>query len=529
MLGVVRIYGRKVQYLMDDCRETRERISLAFRPGMVDLPDDQKRASRNAITFESAPIDTMDIFDWSFVPPPPSGEKGLHTAPLTQTNLRSKEYGAFNFGRPRQPSIYGDQSSRQGSHDTSLLETQDFQPMDLGLGLDDFDMSIEVGRDAASERRSRSKSLQPMRLSEGPGPEADGAWDESFEPMDLGLGDLPELEMDTERRRRETSALTTPPPPDELEREQEVSQRVAKRIAAGQAQGQSKPKRVRIVHADEELELRDSEFQNPNDEDCDIIGIERFIPANPEASRLRDIMDDPASHFLPTFKSGSDMLIYSGPRDLAPELTELFSFSSNVLRRVRDEPPAPAPSAPPAKRQRTEPAPIPTRIPAPVPEDLEVEVGRRESRAPSEIPLDLGLDFGDSFGGDMTMDTIDNREREPSLALSLKSLPPLIQGNTLSIFDKRTESQLASSQVPQTQTQEEDKTSMAMGVLRRELEAVEDTVKFDKLAKGASKRSATAFFFELLVLGTRDVVKLKQDGAFGPIEVSGKQKLFAQC
>jgi cohesin complex subunit SCC1 len=28
MLGVTRIYSRKVQYLLDDCKETRERIAL---------------------------------------------------------------------------------------------------------------------------------------------------------------------------------------------------------------------------------------------------------------------------------------------------------------------------------------------------------------------------------------------------------------------------------------------------------------------------------------------------------------------
>lgn len=28
MLGVTRIYSRKVQYLLDDCKETKDRISL---------------------------------------------------------------------------------------------------------------------------------------------------------------------------------------------------------------------------------------------------------------------------------------------------------------------------------------------------------------------------------------------------------------------------------------------------------------------------------------------------------------------
>lgn len=528
MLGVVRIYGRKVQYLVDDCRDARERISMAFRPGMVDLPEDQKRASRNAITFESTDMDTMDVFDWSFVPPTTETTRGLHTAPLTQTNLRSKEYGAFNFGRARQSSIYGEHSSRQGSHDTSShLDSQDFQPIDLGLGLDDFDVSMEVGRDAASEReRSRSKSVNPMRLSEAP--EDQPAWDDSFEPIDLGLNDLPELEVDVEeqRVRRDTSVVATPPPVESAE--VDVTPRTAKRIATTQAG--NKPKRVRLVHADEELELHDSEFPNPNAEDCDIIDEERFIPINPEASRLRDIMDDPASHFLPTIKVGSDTLIFSGPTGLAPELTELFSFSSNVLRRSRDEP-EPERAPPAAKRQRIQPA---------VSEEVEMEVGRLQSAVPSEVPMDLNLDFGDNmdFGGDMTLD-MGEPMREPSIPLSrATSAAPVASGESpISIFDTRTRNAAGDleSQATQRAGDDEDtggfsKTSaMAMGVLRREIEAIEshDKVSFDKLARGASKRAATTFFFELLVLGTRDAVTLSQEKAFGPIEVQGKQRLWA--
>jgi cohesin complex subunit SCC1 len=69
-----------------------------------------------------------------------------------------------------------------------------------------------------------------------------------------------------------------------------------------------------------------------------------------------------------------------------------------------------------------------------------------------------------------------------------------------------------------------------MGVLRRELDAIEaedKRVSFTKLAQGASKRAASAMFFELLVLGTRDAVTLKQDKAFGGIEVAPKQRLYA--
>jgi len=49
LLGVVRIYSRKVKYLMHDCTEALVKIKLAFRPGVVDLPEDQIEAAPGAI------------------------------------------------------------------------------------------------------------------------------------------------------------------------------------------------------------------------------------------------------------------------------------------------------------------------------------------------------------------------------------------------------------------------------------------------------------------------------------------------
>ena len=39
LLGVVRIYSRKAKYLLADCNEAFVKIKMAFRPGMVDLPE----------------------------------------------------------------------------------------------------------------------------------------------------------------------------------------------------------------------------------------------------------------------------------------------------------------------------------------------------------------------------------------------------------------------------------------------------------------------------------------------------------
>lgn len=44
LLGVVKIYSRKVGYLMTDCSEALSKIKMAFRPGVVDLPEDPNHA-----------------------------------------------------------------------------------------------------------------------------------------------------------------------------------------------------------------------------------------------------------------------------------------------------------------------------------------------------------------------------------------------------------------------------------------------------------------------------------------------------
>nr|XP_046181902.1 double-strand-break repair protein rad21 homolog A-like [Oncorhynchus gorbuscha]XP_046181903.1 double-strand-break repair protein rad21 homolog A-like [Oncorhynchus gorbuscha] len=50
LLGVVRIYNRKAKYLLADCNEAFIKIKMAFRPGVVDLPEENREAAYNAIT-----------------------------------------------------------------------------------------------------------------------------------------------------------------------------------------------------------------------------------------------------------------------------------------------------------------------------------------------------------------------------------------------------------------------------------------------------------------------------------------------
>uniref|UniRef100_T1JA65 Rad21/Rec8-like protein N-terminal domain-containing protein n=1 Tax=Strigamia maritima TaxID=126957 RepID=T1JA65_STRMM len=68
LLGVVRIYSRKAKYLLADCNEAFIKIKMAFRPGVVDLPEENREAAVATITlpevfhdFDTAMPDLNDI------------------------------------------------------------------------------------------------------------------------------------------------------------------------------------------------------------------------------------------------------------------------------------------------------------------------------------------------------------------------------------------------------------------------------------------------------------------------------------
>ncbi|KAM9178299.1 double-strand-break repair protein rad21-like protein 1 [Mergus octosetaceus] len=50
LLGVVRIYHRKAKYLLADCSEALTKMKTAFRPGLVDLPEESFEAAYQSIT-----------------------------------------------------------------------------------------------------------------------------------------------------------------------------------------------------------------------------------------------------------------------------------------------------------------------------------------------------------------------------------------------------------------------------------------------------------------------------------------------
>lgn len=75
-------------------------------------------------------------------------------------------------------------------------------------------------------------------------------------------------------------------------------------------------------------------------------------------------------------------------------------------------------------------------------------------------------------------------------------------------------------------------TVKALALIRRDLQPAhggqEPVMSFARMSQKASRRAASAFFFELLVLGTRDCIKLTQSAAFENIEIRATPKLWEQ-
>ncbi|KAJ9107024.1 hypothetical protein QFC19_002893 [Naganishia cerealis] len=279
MLGVVRIYSRKTQYLFDDCKDVRDRITLAFRPGQVDLPADQVTAHKSAITITEPSATaagglmmtdlTMMNLTWN--------EIAKNFQPLGIAHLANQADITLPFGGHYAASARSSSVSRESEYGgvgrAGTVEPFDQGAIDLGLDLgaaaepEAGDVSIEYGREAGIERapsigltslraghrassvlsertaRSGTTELAPSVL--GAGQQvllAAGRREQEMEleaPGDLGLDlgegfelPLPEAAeaefgldvhmVDAEARaraRRESTALSTPPPEGILEEE----------------------------------------------------------------------------------------------------------------------------------------------------------------------------------------------------------------------------------------------------------------------------------------------------------------------
>ncbi|XP_072964204.1 sister chromatid cohesion 1 protein 4 [Typha angustifolia] len=99
LLGVVRIYSRKVNYLFHDCSEALLKIKQAFRSAAVDLPPEESTAPYHSITLpETFHLDDFELPDTAF----PGDFVDHHISAkehiTLQDNLEGTGYPTSQFG-----------------------------------------------------------------------------------------------------------------------------------------------------------------------------------------------------------------------------------------------------------------------------------------------------------------------------------------------------------------------------------------------------------------------------------------------
>lgn len=296
----------------------------------------------------------------------------------------------------------------------------------------------------------------------------------------------------------------------------------------------------------------------------DILTEEQYLPRSRAYAALLSIHNDPAAHFGSLSKGSMSNLFAGSDLDLAPELNNLFVIDLDAHRA--------------AKRARFTPE-----------DDLSVEVGRRAAPE-EEDQVDFGfgdetLGLGGGEGLDMptlddTMPALDITADESGLRKSQRIqaradedeavggdstlsqtgiLAPLSRLGTpeipedvnletesftptssrlLAAFDARpsdveTAALAAAEDANATQAASAQgwskNTVRAQRVIRSQLNRDDEDseLRLDQVGANASRRAAAGFFFELLVLGTKDQVELKQDEPYGDIVIKGKAGLWA--
>jgi len=154
LLGVVRIYSRKAKYLLSDCNEAFVKIKMAFRPGMVDLPEDNREAAMNAITlpevfhdFDTAMpnLDEVDI----------QAQFSMNQTRAEEITMR-EDYGNINLETGDDG--FGDQvGSPEMLRDASSIEP-DFGADSISLAADN-DMGTYSRAGSVMGEQSDNKSL----------------------------------------------------------------------------------------------------------------------------------------------------------------------------------------------------------------------------------------------------------------------------------------------------------------------------------------------------------------------------------
>lgn len=398
--------------------------------------------------------------------------------------------------------------------------------------------------------------------------------------LDLGLE-----EFDAQRRSmtpiRETRSSSV--------RLENLSPRTTLRVqqAAEKRAQAAQRKRKQIIDSRTQLDDSIQRRQTTQGTAGIVLAEPSFLPAKRNHLHLLELQADPMKGISPFLQGDNTRQIFHSARMLAPELSRLFTVDASALLRRRAELIEDASQAParPQKRIRAEGEEQEEQE-----DDFASEIGRRAVDTSMQLGAGADLTFEsmddyDPFanqpegeitlgpaGFDIDQDILESTQT--GLRRSQRKRPTNIEEDIEAEEERRRrtafqeEGELGRLGTPEegsvVASSYEDvsptpsyplrafdasaagdvtaaSSASAVGMSRNTLRAIkvlktklspeddeeEGEMQFSEVTKNASRRAASAFFFELLALGTKDCLRIDQEDPFGEIRIKAKPGLWS--
>ncbi|CAN9448183.1 unnamed protein product [Alternaria alternata] len=535
LLGEVRIYSKKATYLQDDCQEALWKIKMAFRPGNIDMPSQTHVANPTNLILPD------QITDLDLLAPMPD-PSFLLSQPLG---------GNLDLGNTTVPD-WDNSQFLSGSIEQARMEPMELPDDDLNLDIGEDDgleptvaydegTSIEVGRNAPLERR-RSEEFTglgkdlivddddlgidigedpPTELARGPEFNLDDDLDITMGGMDTPLPAGTSIAGDFPVRQRDESPLSELGEEEATRLEQEVAEQNTTIFEPEPEQEeeesihQARAKRRRVIGADAETMISSHQLREQQNNREKILKPASFLPRDPLLMALLNMQ-----------KSGgfvSSILGDGRSQGWAPELRGILSLE--VISR-------------PAQKRKRDGA------------NIESSATEDEAAAEGEKTPQLQLEFEQDEpilgGGDIGI----GGDNDPTLGgsddiVQLPDVPGFQQiGDEEDVFSPVPDN-FDDTTAPLVHPDEAGPVSLgtkhAVHFLREqfgpeaeesESERQKNSIVFQDVFPEArtSRTDATKMFFEMLVLATKDAIKVEQPAneLGGPLRIRAKRGLWGQ-
>ncbi|XP_072175982.1 double-strand-break repair protein rad21 homolog [Diadema setosum] len=537
LLGVVRIHSRKAKYLLADCNEAFVKIKMAFRPGVVDLPEENREAAFTAITLPEV------FHDFDTAVPDLNDAEVQKQFALNQSRVEEitmkEDLGNITL---TQDDAFGDitfddrEMMRDGPHiDDSLYKRSDESTMlsDIGTRKDaTIDNTLDKSMDLGLDEPIRDDGFgAEMGMGSGilggefMGPE-DGLFDEQPEIQagEVSMGGHASGESTPERPTEPEKEAPAPPTGEQVEQaladqttlvqnEEDAFALEPIDISAGVKETRQRRKRKLIV--DEIKELAGDVIKSQLKDTSDIVSTLDLAPPTKKLMLWKETGGAEKLFSLPGRQHTSIVILQIYRRNLTADIPK-------DLKIVRDE--DFEPEEPEVQRRAEPPRDFTTEISRDQTSLAIDEPSRIEDQpstsapTPSNNPIPMSRRSSSSDGGDFGLFQ-DNYDDD----YDIPSVQPQSVGPQEAFQEPEEEEEELKEGEDQAEHEERKLNKRAHNMLlaiNNRLQTSSDVSFKHDLTARLNRKQAAAKFYTLLVLKKQQAVDVFQNVTYADITIT---------